>query len=52
MNEQTINDLRAKIAENIEKDIAGLKYDHPANNFEHIWNCAIDKAEDCCNGYD
>jgi len=39
-------------AENIKKEIEFLMYDHPSNDFEHVWNCAIDKATECCDGYE
>ena len=35
----------------LEKEIDGLMYDKPKCDFEHIWNCAIDKASDVIGSY-
>jgi len=41
-----------EIIKGIEDDIALLIYEEPTCDFEHVWNCAISEAMNCCFGYD
>ena len=38
--------------ENIDNEIEDLKYSKPKCDFEHIWNCALEKSQDCLLGYE
>lgn len=40
-----------KISKNIKREIESLVYNDPKCDFEHAWNCALDKAAECCDGY-
>ena len=37
--------------EQIRKEIEDLMYKNPKCDFEHIWNCALDKADEVFNGW-
>ena len=52
MKDEEANELRDNLVENIGKEILDLMYKEPKCDFEHTWNCAIDKAHDCLNGYE
>ena len=52
MDNKEVNELRDNLVENIGKEILDLIYKEPKCDFEHAWNCAIDKAHDCLNGYE
>jgi len=36
----------------VRKEIEDLMYENPKTDFEHIWNCALDKADECFNGFE
>jgi len=52
MENKEANDLRDELVKNIGEEILGLIYQEPKCDFEHAWNCAIDKAHGCLNGYE
>ena len=51
MENKEAEELRTEIASNIKEEIERLVYEDPSCDFEHIWNTAIDKASECCDGY-
>ncbi len=51
MEREEAEELRKELTTNIQDEIGTLMYKEPKCDFEHIWNSAIDKAQDCCNGY-
>lgn len=36
----------------VRQEIEDLMYEKPKCDFEHIWNTALDKADECFNGFD
>lgn len=44
--------IMARTAKNIQREMEDLIYNPPKCDFEHAWNSAIDKASECCNGYE
>lgn len=52
MENKEANELRNNLVEKIGDEILELMYKEPKCDFEHTWNCAIDKAHDCLNGWE
>lgn len=36
----------------VKKEIEDLMYLEPKCDFEHAWNCGVNAAHDCLNGYE
>ncbi len=51
MENKEAEELRTELAKNIQEEIERLIYPNPNCDFEHTWNCAIEKAAECCNGF-
>jgi len=43
--------LTAKQFDDLRNEVGDLVYGEPQCDFEHAWNCAIDKADECFNGW-
>lgn len=52
MENKKTNELRDNLIEKIGDEILELMYKEPKCDFEHTWNCAIDKAHDCLSGWE
>jgi len=44
--------LTSKQFETLRQEIEQLAYLKPRCDFEHAWNCALDKVDDCFNGWE
>ncbi len=44
--------ITRKEFQGVRDEIEGLMYKNPKCDFEHIWNTALDKADECFNGFD
>jgi len=44
--------ITRKEFEAVRLEIDKLMYTPPKCDFEHAWNCALDKADECFNGFE
>jgi len=50
--DEVIQSEREEMAKGVKEEIQELMYKEPKCSFEHAWNCAIEQAANCLNGYD
>lgn len=52
MEDKEANELRDNLVDKIGDEILELMYKEPKCDFEHAWNCGVNAAHDCLNGWE